>query len=215
MPGCRRPGRPRRRRPAAAAQRHPARASSSIYHGDWSYAGLRRVHQPRARTSSSRPTTSMPSSPASARSSRPATAATTMPRARLITKGNLRPVREVRSAYARLRANERAGRARRGDRVRRRCSREGGRPRSPPDDRRHRRSAHRAASSRRSTTRDRRPGRHLRRRRRRARGPAPDRARIGLPRLPGGAREARRARLRRADRRRHAAVQDTPNVLRR
>ena len=41
------------------------------------------------------------------------------------------------------------------------------------------------------------------------------RARPRLPRLRGGARPPRRARLRRADRRRHEAVQDAPNVLRR
>ncbi len=50
----------------------------------------------------------------------------------------------------------------------------------------------------------------VRRRRRRARGHAPDRARDRLPRLPGRARAPRRARLRRADRGGHPAVQGPP-----
>ena len=60
------------------------------------------------RTSWSRPTTSMPSSPRSGASSRRATAASTPPSTGSSAQGNLKPLREVRGAYAGVRANERA-----------------------------------------------------------------------------------------------------------
>ena len=128
--------------------------------------------------------------------------------ARLITNGNLRPVRDVRSDYARLRRNERQEELGKEIEYDADARREGGRPRGAPDDRRHGRAL-RAAVRPGAPSGDRCAGRHLRAGRRGAGGDAAGRDRIGLPRLPGGAGEAGRARLRRADRRGHAAVQGT------
>ena len=129
---------------------------------------------------------------------------------RLAAQGNLAPLRSIRGAYAWVRQNERAedrgetpdyDRAafdKVADREARRTVAGTGtrrvaqpdRPRAPPADRR--------------------PEGDLRRRWRGARGAAPDRDGRDLPRLRGRARAARCARLRRADRRRHDAVQDPP-----
>ena len=138
------------------------------------------------------------------------TAASTPPSAGSPTQGNLGPLREIRGAYAWVRAERaRRGRAARRPRTTRPRSRRPPTAR-PAADRRDRRAPMAQLVRRRRPPADRRPEGDLRRRRRRARGPAPDRDRRRLPRLRGRARAARRARLRRADRRRHDTLQDPP-----
>ena len=112
------------------------RPASTTATDDWTLREHRQVHQPVQGRARHARTTSTPSSPTSGASSRSATAAAEAAVERLETQGNLAPLRDVRGAYAGVRAERARRGARRGARLRPGRRREGGRPRGPPDDRR-------------------------------------------------------------------------------
>ena len=204
------PGRARRRRPGPAPARHPARTCARLpRRPNWWLGDVRRSSSTARRTSSSRRTTSTPSSPRSAASSRRATAASRPPRTGSRPRATSSRSATVRGAYAGVRANERAEDRGEAPDVRPGRRRQDRRPRGPPDHRR--RPATRIGRS--QFAADDHPRIDALAATYVVDGAALEVLRLTelaprLPRLRGRARAPRRARLRRADRRRHPAVQD-------